>query len=611
MKPSVWKSSKKSTWLAAITSVVLLSLCGPSTNLWPLCFLGLVGILQIGRTSLPGWKLAVYVSFFAFYFISLQGLRHAHPLMIVPLTVFAAYLAVYPLLFVTMLRRITSQAHGSASAASNAIRSVPFSIVAAILWVGGELVRNYFATGISVLMLGHSLAGMPSGILLQIADCLGTYGVSFLIVLVNAAVADLVFRGRSSVSQSDSTTTTEKSESSDESSNTASFEKDCASSPRWAVACNSYITSVPIAVIALGLTYAYGSRALEYPTTTSGTTFLLVGRDEQTEYQQDFQREVDIFSAYARQSIAAVHGSEKPVDAVVWPESMLSGGQPWNIAEDKLTVPPHMREAGMDEPKMREIISQSQLEFNRRSVDLISALNSGDTSRSPSIIGGCGLVRYGETAKQFSGVIHIGPDAEVANSYAKNHLVMFGEYIPLIKSIPIAKDMVPPGLGLDAGVGPAVFEVGSLDVLPNLCIETAVERVSVNHMRTLWQKTPERIPDVIVTLTNDAWFDHSSVVEHHLRCAQLVAIGCRRPILSAANGGPTAWIDSSGRIIQKLPLDAAGTIAATPQIDDRVSLYVRHGVTWALPTGAAWVCGLLVVLSTLWQKRPFFRQADR
>ena len=85
------------------------------------------------------------------------------------------------------------------------------------------------------------------------------------------------------------------------------------------------------------------------------------------------------------------------------------------------------------------------------------------------------------------------------------------------------------------------------------------------------------MPDVIVTVTNDGWFDDSSVIEHHLRCAQLVAVGCRRPILSAANNGPTAWIDSSGRVVDRLSTGSNGAIIATPIRDERTSLYVRMG----------------------------------
>ncbi|MCM2373520.1 apolipoprotein N-acyltransferase [Aporhodopirellula aestuarii] len=597
------KSQSKSIWAGALISVTLLYLTGPTTNLWLLALIALAPLFWIAKQERARWKAAIYFAFFGYYFVSLQGLRYAHPLMVLPLIALAGYLAVYPLLFLAMIRQWLRIDRDTNSIA-RITRGIPFALVAAVIWVGGECLRNYFATGISVLMLGHSLAGMSHPTLIQIADCFGSYGVSFLIVVVNVAVADLAFARwskRHTPEPADELTTSPLPTSEP--------------SSRWKVACVGWQSSLPIAIVALVSAHVYGSGALQHETTDSDVTFLLVGRDEQTEYQQDQQRELDIFSAYARQSITAVRRSERPIDAVVWPESMLSGGQPWYIAEDDLVVPAEMRGGGygeeMSAEQMRQIISQTRDDFTRRSVDLVSAMASGDPPRSPSIIGGCGVVRYGKTAKQFSGVIHIGPDGQVRNTYAKNHLVMFGEYIPLIKSIPVLKAYVPPGLGLDAGTGPAVFRVASLNVLPNLCIETAVERVSVNHMRAILQDDPDSLPDVIVTLTNDAWFDHSAVVAHHLRCAQMVSVGCRRPILSAANGGPTAWIDSSGRVVEKLSFDTAGEILAEPKLDDRVSTYVRYGATPVLPMAAAWLVGLAVVLNKLWRRRPFFRRDDR
>ena len=150
---------------------------------------------------------------------------------------------------------------------------------------------------------------------------------------------------------------------------------------------------------------------------------------------------------------------------------------------------------------------------------------------------------------------------------------MFGEYIPILPWIPGLNALVPPGMGLNIGSGPRRMTVGNTIVAPNICVETAVERVCVNQMRDMKSDGP--LPDVLVTVTNDGWFDDSSVLDHHLRCAQLVAVGCRRPILSSANNGPTAWIDSSGQIVDRLGTGENGAVIAKPIRDPRTSLYIR------------------------------------
>lgn len=554
MKSMAWTRSHRLIGLASLASVVLLYLTGPGINWWPLAFVALVPLIQLirdqrlaGKSSLK-WKRFVYLAFLGYYLVSLEGLRHAHPLMVVPLTAMAAYLAIYPLLFVVLLRR-----HDHPLAAAG-------------LWVGGEWVRNYFATGISVLMLGHSLVDTPGGWLIQIADLQGSYSVSFLIVIVNYAIADAVsvYQGQPA---------------------------------RWK-------RSVSIAAASLIAATVYGNYRLSYPITESDTRILLIGRDEQTEYQQDLRREQAIFNRYAAQTIEAIAGSKYQVDAVVWPESMFSGGQPWLIADADLNVPVGAggKEFRFTEAQFREIIEDTQRQFVHRAVNLQRAMipaNDDKALEPPSIIGGCGIVRYGRTARQYSGVLHIDPNGQVVGTYAKNHLVMFGEYIPWIRSIPLLRDHVPPGLGLDAGAGPEVFSVGSLKLLPNLCIETAVERIAVNHLHN----RPEA--NAIVTLTNDAWFDHTAVVSHHLRCAQMVAIATRRPVLSAANGGPTASIDSFGRVVAKLPLNQSGEIMAVPGLDDRRSLYVRVG-SWPTAIAGGWFLGTLAVM--IWRSMPIVRR---
>ncbi len=127
-------------------------------------------------------------------------------------------------------------------------------------------------------------------------------------------------------------------------------------------------------------------------------------------------------------------------------------------------------------------------------------------------------------------------------------------------------------MGVTPGDGPRVFKVDELSIAPTVCIETAVERVIPRQLADLYCQ--KQMPDVVINVTNDRWFDHSSVVEHHLRCARFVAIACRRPILISANGGPTAWIDSSGRIVERLPNDGNGYLLVKPQLDPRTSPYL-------------------------------------
>ena len=486
----------------------------------------------------------IWIAATAYWLMSLQGLRYAHPLMFMPWFALSAYLAIYPVLWIGLLRWLTRQA-------AESIGSVKQGLVAAGLWVGLEWIRNHFATGISVLMAGHALGNMP--LLVQVADIFGTYGVSFLVITINGWLYGIWMASR-----------------------TSDFRR--------------VVIQNAIAVLTmLASVLAYGSYRLNQEVSPGQTTFLLLGRDEQTEYAPDLKRDQRIFAAYRDQMVRACASSQQAIDAVVWPESMFGGGSIWYSIEDDMEVPtqaigPDGRKLTMDQ--MKSLLQTEQAIFESRSRELLNetVLPTSQHEQAPAIIAGCGVLSYGDRVRQHSGVLSIDHEGRVSDWYAKTHLVLFGETIPLVHRLPVIKDMIPPGMGLDHGTEVKTFDVGASVVLPNLCIETAVERTVMNQMRTLLE-ADGTLPDVIVTLTNDAWFDHSAVVDHHLRCAQLVAVGARRPVLSSANGGPTAWIDSAGRIVERLDARKAGEITAVPKVDARVSFYVRYGAVFAGTAG--------------------------
>ncbi|TWU34351.1 apolipoprotein N-acyltransferase [Novipirellula artificiosorum] len=525
---SIFRSqSSRGRFALACLSLLLLWLAQPPLKLWPLAMVALVPLLSWIATLTTLCRrdvFAIWAVSACYWMVSLQGIRHAHPIMYVSLILLAAYLGVYVPLFVLLCRRLL-RLH------------LPLALVAPVVWVGLECWRNYFATGISAAMLGHTVVDVPA--LIQIADLFGSYGVSFLIVSINVAILSILTR----ITAPDTP---------------------------WFVPC---ATGVGL----LLATLVYGHHRLGETPTDELATFALIQRSEQVEYQQDARREDEIYRNYAGESIRSLEQSRTAVDVVVWPESMFTGGLPWMMMDTDAIVPPQFPGPPSDFPSA---VEGNRRYFLDRTGDVMNLLESANPSHAaPHLVVGCGVVHYGDVPSVYSGMIHVAPvsesSPEVKQWYGKNHLVMFGEYVPLIHAIPGLRSLVPDGLMVTPGDGPTVFEVDGTNVLPLICIETAVERVAVDHLRRLRaEQTPT---DVIVTVTNDGWFDDSSVIEHHLRCAQMIAVGTRRPVLSSANNGPTAWIDSCGRVVEGLSIGSNGAVIATPLRDARVSIYSRIG----------------------------------
>lgn len=533
----------------AAASCVLPWLSGPPLAGWPIALVAITPLLFAVVAPNVNRKVygLLYLAGGLYWAVTLQGLRHANPLIYPCWIALAAYLGIYPVLFVAAARRMMRW-------------GMPLPITAPVAWVGVEAIRSYLLTGLSAAMLGHALADVP--VLIQIADLGGSYVVSAWLVVINVGLFCLM---------------------------------------RWIVSRKRSPRGFPWAAVVASLVVViasllYGSWRLGQPTRSSQTTIALIGRSEAVEWNQESTRELELFDAYARQSIDAVGQSDRAVAAVVWPESMFTGTLPW-IEGDGSEA--YAAQSGLTWSEMRLLLEDRRRDFRGRAASLQSLLAGASDTQStpPEIIAGCGVVRYGETVRGFSGVVHIGAEGDVQDWYGKNHLVMFGEYIPVVGWIPMLRSLVPANMGLSAGSGPETFDVGRLSLCPNVCIETAVERVPIGHLQQVRKKTG-KLPDAIVTVTNDAWFDDSSVVVHHRRCAQFVALACRRPILSAANNGPTVWIDSCGRIVDQVPQGQHGNVFATPDLDDRVSLAILIG-DWP-----AVLCGILVTMVLATALRP-------
>lgn len=538
----------------AVAGGVLMWLAQPPLQAWPLAWVALVPwilISQLPTLTRRNYGL-VYLVAFAYWALTMQGLRHAHPALYAAWLALAAYLAAYPILWIWLVRAADRLPH----------LFPPLWFTAPAVWVGLEWVRNHLLTGISAVMLGHTQADVAP--VIQVADLFGSYGVSFVVALVNAAVAI-------GLQQRIGATT----------ANTA-LEPQAAEVQSPARARTAYA----VAAVTLGLTLGYGvwriREAESLPSRTvdgeSPGVIALIGRDEPIVFEQDYRRELEIFQNYLEQTLdaarrAAVAG--RTIEAVVWPESMFTGAVPHVHVEAglPLVVPPG---AAMEEAELRQYIDESRLRFRYRAADLQQRIRQiTGQATGPELVVGCSVVRYNDPLGVQCGCVQISADGKVVDFYAKNHLVMFGEYIPGIEYLPWVERWLPPGIGVTPGDGPVAMRVGDQVLAPNVCIETAVERVTINQIRRLLARGEN--PTLIVNVTNDGWFDRTSVVEHHLRAAQFVAVGARRPVLIAANGGPTAWIDGSGRIVQRLANGEAGSILVSPQPDGRRALYLTLG----------------------------------
>ena len=194
-----------------------------------------------------------------------------------------------------------------------------------------------------------------------------------------------------------------------------------------------------------------------------------------------------------------------------------------------------------------------------RSYDGKSYLVSG-TMRAEKPDNASGQIRY------YNSIIVMDERAHIIDTYDKNHLVPFGEYIPLSSIFNIG-----PVIGftnLEKGRGRSVMSAPSGPAfIPQICYEAIFPYLSRSNSQ-------KQKPEWIVNATNDAWYGNSAGPPQHLRQASFRAIEQGLPLIRSANTGISAITDPYGRILQKIDFGTAGKIISPlPKKADRQTLY--------------------------------------
>ncbi len=159
--------------------------------------------------------------------------------------------------------------------------------------------------------------------------------------------------------------------------------------------------------------------------------------------------------------------------------------------------------------------------------------------------------KEGDEYELYTTLQAIAPNGELLLEYHKSHLVPFGEYMPLKNILPVKK--ITHGF-VDYTPGqPNILYLKQLDlkIKPLICYEA----IFANLVRT-----SNEFADVIINITNDAWYGNSSGPYQHLHITRLRAVENGLPILRAGNNGISAIIDPLGRIIGQLALNEVGVI---------------------------------------------------
>jgi apolipoprotein N-acyltransferase len=192
----------------------------------------------------------------------------------------------------------------------------------------------------------------------------------------------------------------------------------------------------------------------------------------------------------------------------------------------------------------------------------------------PTLIGT--VVDVGADHAQELGIVW-DPNSGPGATYAKRHLVPFGEYIPYRTELTkyfsemslVPRDFVP-------GTKPGVLTVGGVKIALVICYEVAFD--------DMVRSSVQGGGGVLVVQTNNADYAWTDQPGEQLAISQLRAVETGRPVMIAATSGISAYIDASGRIVQQTEQFTAAVVSAevTPRTGQTLAVRLGADPEWAM-----------------------------
>lgn len=193
----------------------------------------------------------------------------------------------------------------------------------------------------------------------------------------------------------------------------------------------------------------------------------------------------------------------------------------------------------------------------------------------------------GERFRYYNSVVRLAGGGD-AQSFRKSHLVPFGEFIPPGFGWVLQVLQIPLTDFQRGGPGQPPIAAGGVRFGIAICFEDIFGEEVIGTLPAA---------QVLLNVTNDAWFGESLAADQHLQSSQVRALESGRWMLRSTNTGVTAAIDPKGRVVERLPAFTAGTLTR------EVVPYAGMTPYAVVGNAAAILPALLLFALALWRRR--------
>lgn len=269
-----------------------------------------------------------------------------------------------------------------------------------------------------------------------------------------------------------------------------------------------------------------------------------------------FEKGDEILGIYQRMTKEAFAREDKKVQLVIWPEASF----PYEIARDL----------------------QSNIDYigSFQGDVLLGAVSYENKGQLPPDV----LYTPLDYPIHNSALL-IQPGPKLAGAYFKHHLVPYGEYIPF-KDILFFVKRLTDGMGeFVRGTEYNLLQSGSAKMGMLICYEDIFPEIA--------QILVKNGANLLVNITNDAWYGNSSALPQHLSFSAFRAVENRRSLVRATNTGMTATFDAVGKIWALAPAFERQVLYDQVPLLETESFYSKYGDVFAYACLA--FSGLLVL----------------
>ena len=421
----------------------------------------------------------------------------ATPVAVFAMLLLAAYLALYP--------AVAALATSLLIARTGAVGL----FFAPAAWVATEFLRGFLFGGFPWVPLGNSqVTVLPVA---QLASLLGVYGLSALVVFVNAGIAyALLTTGQRRIRA---------------------------------------VAAVAVVLVAIA---GWGTRRIADGAHTREGTPIRVGLvqgniEQELKWRPDQARR--IFTTYIAMTRDVVR---RGAQYVIWPESST----PFTF--------------------------ESHPEGERAMRDLAREVKVPILFGSDQALTGAG----GVVDRHYNAAFQLAPDGMTSAVYRKIHLVPFGEFVPMADVL----TFFPPLVQTLAGFAP--FTPGDSTIMLPVAGHRASTAICYEVVYpSLVREAVTGGSELLTTITNDAWYGHSSAPYQHFAMAAMRAIEHGRYMARAANTGISGVVDPYGRVV------AQSAIFEQVGLVEEVRFLTGRTVYTAIGDVVAYVSMAIIVLA--------------